>query len=86
MMYVKDTVLCDGAENHPDFWRWDPEIGEYRIIDTYGKFFPLELCDSASEQHLRANFPGLRVATEAEIMWRAVHLLFEALMRAGVEL
>lgn len=72
----KRAVFTDGE----DFWRWDEEIKLFRIVDYSGNFYPVETHPGTTEQELVAYVgTGLRLATEGDIIWRTVNMIFQRL-------
>lgn len=68
-----------------DFWKWDPETEQYRMVDFFGKFYPLDTHDGCTEQQIVKFLEGrMWLATENDIIWRSVGLVFGAVLMAGL--
>jgi hypothetical protein len=76
----RHAIFTDGE----DFWKWDHESSQYRMVDFSGVFYPLETHPSTTEQQLVAYIGGkLRLSSDVEIVWRTVNLIFSGLLAAG---
>lgn len=65
-------VFTDGE----DFWRYDHDSELFRMVDYDGVFYPIHTHPGATEQQLAiAMGPLLKLATEADIIWRTVRLI-----------
>lgn len=74
-------IFTDGD----DFWKWDPETEQYRVVDYYGSFYPLHTHPGATEQGLVEVFGSkLYLGTEQDIIWRTIRLMWGALLMANM--
>lgn len=68
-----------------DFWKWDPQTEQYRVVDFYGQFYPLNTHPGTTEQKLVEFLDGKAwLATENDIIWRSVRLIYGAVTIAGM--
>lgn len=87
MSETKPCKGCKGAKpiysDGEDFWRFDPELDLYRMVNFHGGFYPTTTHPATTEQQLVVHFgDALSVATELDIMWRTLNLVVDALTAA----
>lgn len=64
-----------------DFWRFDPDIEKYRMVDYKGDFYPLDTHPATTEQRLVEYYGDkIKLAKETDIMWRTLALVVDALV------
>jgi hypothetical protein len=69
-------IFTDGE----DFWKWDEESGLFRTVDYTNEFYPIDTHPGITEQQLVVYVgKDLRLATEADIIWRTVNMVLEGL-------